>query len=449
MRAVELFCGAGGMSKGMLEAGINVIQAYDVWPVAIETYRRNVGQHAQTADLKDLLGIIPEICRLQPQMIFGGPPCQDYSAAGRRTENENARLTTAFAITVATVRPEWFVIENVVQLQTSEVWAQARELLKRAGYGISESKINTAFFGVPQARKRLFVIGRLGERDGFLQSAVANAASTEPMTLRQLFDRPEIRTRSIKPQALHAAVGRTIADLCSEQNQTDYTHHAEDLALIENGYVYCRPLRAGRGVRSIDEPTNTITRTSWEKLTDRYLKSPHDDDPVPACKAAMLTRRQISMIQGFPADWEWISGTRQDVYQMIANAVPAPVATKLAQVILARHSGETIPEVEGRFVDWLVSGKRARSTARNIKANLNRARQFLGGRTFTVLALETEALEGALGFQNLPKATRSDLRQALRLYSEFLALKGVRIKSGQKLNTDATFNASYETLDAA
>lgn len=449
MRAVELFCGAGGMSKGMLEAGINVIRAYDVWPVAVETYRKNVGQHAEIADLNDLLGIIPEICRLQPQMIFGGPPCQDYSPAGRRAENENAQLTTAFAITVATVRPEWFVIENVIQLQTSEVWAQARRILKDAGYGISESKINTALFGVPQSRKRLFVIGRLGERDGFLQSAVANAASTEPMTLRQLFTRPETRTGSIKPQALRAAVGKTIAELSSEQHQIGYAHHAEDLALIENGYVYCRPLRAGRGVRSIDEPTHTITRTSWERLTDRYIKSPHHDDPVPASKATMLTRRQISMIQGFPADWEWASGTRQDVYQMIANAVPAPVAKILAQIILARHSGETIPEVEGRFVNWLVSGKRAKSTARNIKANLNRARQLLGGRTFAVLAIEIDALEGAVGFQELPRATRSDLRQALRLYSEFLSTRGVRSRSRKILNVESESQPSYQMQDAA
>lgn len=371
--------------------------------------------------------------------------------AGRRKEKQNARLTTSFAIIVATVRPQWFIMENVIQSEKSEAWAEARAMLKQSGYGISESKINAAHFGVPQARRRLFVIGRLGERDGFLQSAIAGAASPQPMTLRDLFDQPSLRTPSLKSDDICAARSELTAKSSSPSGspETALIQHPEDVALVENGFVYCRPLRAGRGVRTIDEPISTITRTSWERLTSRYLSSPHQDDPIPASEAVMLTRHQISRVQGFPPEWQWTSGTKQDVYQMIANAVPAPVAKEIGKVILTRQSGETAPKVEGQFLDWLVSSGRTRATARNIKANVNRARKLLGGRTFSVEALEIAALEAASGFDALPRATRSDLRKALSLYSEFLVFRRARKRRPEKAEPTVGLFTRSELADAA
>ncbi|WP_082511143.1 MULTISPECIES: DNA cytosine methyltransferase [unclassified Rhizobium] len=376
------------MSRGLIDAGIDVVRAYDAWPVAVETYRKNIGPHAEVADLKNLLSVVPEICRLAPDLICGGPPCQDYSLAGGRKEGENASMTIAFAIAVTAVRPQWFVMENVIQARSSRAWAEAKAMLERAGYGLSESKINAAQYGVPQNRRRLFVIGRLGERNGFLQSAIAAAASAKPVTLRDFF----------KP-------------------------HPADAALLENGFVYCRPLRDGRGVRSIDEPIHTISRTSWERPTVRYLSAPHPKDPVPASAAAILTVDQISRLQGFPENWRWVASVKQDRMQMIANAVPGPVAKALGGVILARQAGQSIPGIEGRFLDWLTRGGRTRATSRNIKANANRARRLLGGRTFADVNIEITALEALEDFQVLSKGTRSDLRQALRLHDEFVASK--------------------------
>jgi DNA (cytosine-5)-methyltransferase 1 len=400
VRAVELFCGAGGMSRGLIQSGIDVIKAYDAWPVAVDTYRENIGPHAEVRNLADLLVVIPEIARLSPDLVCGGPPCQDYSTAGRREEGENASMTIAFAVIVSTTRPEWFLMENVVQAEKSQAWAEARELLKRAGYGISTSKTNASLYGVPQSRRRLFIIGKLGERDSFIESAVANAASAQPMTLREFFG--------------STAPGRSIRLL-----PKDYAPQPDDAALLENGYVYSRPLRAGRGVRSVDEPIATITRTSWERPTPRYLNAPHAADPVPAQDTAVLTIDQIARIQGFPLGWRWMSKTKRDKLQLIANAVPAPVAKALGIVILARHRGQSIPAIQGRFLDWLEINGRSRASARNVKSLVNRARRLLGGRTFANKGLETLALEAADGFQNLSKGTRSDLRRALQLLAEF------------------------------
>ncbi len=427
MKAVELFCGAGGMSRGFIDAGIDVIRAYDAWTVAVETYRRNLGDHVRQADLADVLSVVPQIAALAPDLIFGGPPCQDYSAAGNRIEGRNASLTVAFAIIVATVRPQWFVMENVIRAQKSEAWAKAQQILRRAGYGFSVSKVNAAYYGVPQSRRRLLVVGRLGERDGFLESAIASAAAERPMTLRDLFE-----AKSPDAVLLHAhnGAGRsvwsadepkpTIRSASGRQLPEGYVAHSADSPLIQNGYIYSRPVRAGRGVRSIDEPFPTVTRTSGERAGPRYLASPNPGDPVCASAVAQLTVRQIARIQGFPDNWDWPKTSRQDQMQMIANAVPSPVSKVVGTIILSRHMGNDIPAVQGRFLDWLVERGRSRAVARNVKASLNRSRRLLGGRTLAEPALEIRILEESEAFQAMSTGTKSDLRQALRLYSEFL-----------------------------
>jgi DNA (cytosine-5)-methyltransferase 1 len=382
LKVVELFCGAGGLSLGLLNAGFDVVGAFDQWPLAVETYRCNVGDHVVEADLSKVVGIVPRILRLQPDLISAGPPCQDYSVAGRRQEGSNADLTVAFAIIVATVRPEWFIFENVVSASKSKAWTEARLILERAGYGISESRLKMEHYGVPQQRRRLVSIGRLGERHHFLEANIAAAADTHPMTLATYFQ-------------------------------------ADDPSISGSAYVYCRPLRAGRGVRSTNEPFVTVTRTSWERPTRRYLSAPHPSDPVPASQALWLNTDQLSQIQGFPPNWNWGVASRHDIMQMIANAVPPPVAKRIGDVILTRAAGKTIPQVEGRFLDWLAKGERSRATARNIKANLSRAMRLLNGRTLSDPAQELAMLEAASGFEALGRATRSDLRQALKLYGEF------------------------------
>lgn len=431
MQAVELFCGAGGMSCGLMDAGIRVVRAYDAWPVAVRNYNFNLGRdHAKVVDLNNLLSVVPDIIGLAPDMICGGPPCQDYSLAGKREEGANASMTIAFAIIVTTVRPEWFLMENVTQVQKSQAWAEARAMLKRAGYGLSESKVNAAYHGVPQARRRLFIVGRLGERDGFLQSAIAERESAEPMSLRQFFGAhvPEAMyfpATSDARRSFYSAdePAPTIRERSIRPLPMTHRYHPADIALLENGHVYSRPLRAGRGVRTIDEPIATITRTSWERPTPRYLNAPHPDDPVCATETAVLNVQQISRIQGFPAGWGWIANAKHDILQMIANAVPAPVAQTLGDVIRQRQRGVSIPAIEGRFVDWLVRNGRNRATARNIKANVNRARHLLSGRTFAKLDDELVALDVAPGFADMSKTTKSDLRRALTLLSEFEATK--------------------------
>lgn len=95
MRAVDIFSGCGGMSLGFEQAGVDVVAAFDNWKPAVEIYKANFKHPILQKDLCDE-DSIQLIADKQPDIIIGGPPCQDYSIAGKRQIGERANLTIRF-----------------------------------------------------------------------------------------------------------------------------------------------------------------------------------------------------------------------------------------------------------------------------------------------------------------------------------------------------------------
>lgn len=415
-----------------MQAGIDVVAAFDVWHCAVEVYRRNVGPHATAVDLKDIHSVGPLIAAMKPALVAGGSPCQDFSSAGKRVEGENAALLRDFAMHVSVAMPEWFLLEQVPGARKSRAWSDAREIVVRAGYGLTEIVLNAAYYGVPQWRKRMFVIGRLGEADGFLESALRNAASDRPMTVRdclgdEVGDCHYVHPRYHGRRGVHSTDDPSPAVRNARRPQPDsYVPHPNDANVIRCGAFFQRPYYGGRGVRSVDEPALTVIRTSRERPRPGYLSNPHPRDPAPASKVPTLTRAQVARIQGFPPDWDWTPAPRsRDKDQLIANAAPIPLVEAVGREIMRRAAGETIPAILGRFHQWLARRGLSRQGVLNVKTRVNRARRLLSGRTFAEPAAELAALEQAEGFKRLPVKTKSDLRCAIRLYAEWRSLPPV------------------------
>ena len=385
VRVVDLFAGAAGMSLGLRNAGFDVIQAYDNWQPAVDTYRENIGHHIWKHDLNDILGVGSMIANLQPDMIAGGPPCQDYSVAGERQEGKNASMTKAFAMLVTISRPAWFLMENVDQAAKSQAWAEARTILQRAGYGLTEAKLDASYFGVAQARKRLFIIGRLGERDGFLTSALMATRSDKQMTLGDVF--------------------------------------GDDCPPI---FLYPR-FRMNKAVWGAHEPAPTIIASSLRPIPEN--REVPEGTIVP-------TLAQMGQLQGFPADWKWHGNSKHENMKLIANAVPVGLAEAIGRVILARDAGESIPSLQGNFTRWLRNHGKSNAVARNAKAHVVKARKMLNGRTFRDVRLEILALEETPEFEALDRKVRSNVRAAVRLYAEFLEIGIKRVKA-EKLDLAA------------
>ncbi|MBO1024732.1 DNA cytosine methyltransferase [Ochrobactrum sp. SD129] len=373
------------MSFGLKNAGFDLVQAYDNWQPAIDTYRQNIGHHIWKHDLNDIFGVGSMLANLQPDMIAGGPPCQDYSIAGERQEGKNASMTKAFAMLVTIARPTWFLMENVDQAAKSKAWTEAKAILQRAGYGLTEAKLDASYFGVAQARKRLFVIGRLGERDGFLSSALMDARSDKQMTLGDVF--------------------------------------GADCSPI---FLYPR-FRMNKAVWQACEPAPTIIASSWRPIPEGR--------EVPA-GTVVPSLAQMGQLQGFPTDWEWRGSSKHENMKLIANAVPVGLAEAIGKVILSRETGENFPAIQGNFTRWLMQRGQSNAVARNAKAHVVKARKMLGGRTFRDVRHEILALEEMPEFDAMDRKVKSNIRAAVRLYADFLD-SGVQRAKAVKLDLAA------------
>ena len=162
---VDLFCGAGGMSLGAQQAGIDLIYAVESCPYAALTYNQNFpGVPLQVGDIRDV-NCIPPAPSSAKTVIFGGPPCQGFSTSNQRTRSLSNKQNWMFREFVRLVKswgPDWVVMENVkgmVETAGGTFLSEIASQLQALGYSVSSTVLNASHFGVPQKRSRLFIVG--------------------------------------------------------------------------------------------------------------------------------------------------------------------------------------------------------------------------------------------------------------------------------------------------
>lgn len=167
---VDLFAGAGGMSLGFSMQGYKLLGAIEIEKKYFETYKMNhpelEEEHLITGDicLEENKQKLVEGLAEKPDVIVGGPPCQGFSTAGWRNPNDKRnQLFKEFVNIVDKVKPDFFVMENVPGILTMRKGDAFKEIIKsfeEIGYFVNEPiKLNAEEFGVPQKRKRIFIIG--------------------------------------------------------------------------------------------------------------------------------------------------------------------------------------------------------------------------------------------------------------------------------------------------
>lgn len=280
MKVVDLFCGCGGLSLGFIKAGFDIVSAYDNWDDAIAVYKANFKHPIIKLDLMDVDLATDTIRPLKVDMIIGGPPCQDFSSAGKRDEN-NGRgdLTVSYANIIANVRPTWFVMENVARITKTQKLQDAIKIFKSAGYGLTHTVLDASLCGVPQKRKRFVMIGKLNESDNFMLDVLTKHLADKEMT---------------------------VADALGKD--------------LDIKYYYRHPRSyVRRGIFSVDEPSPTIRGVN-RPLPKGYKL--HPNDAVQSLDGIrQLTTEERSLIQTFPKDFVFL-GNKTDKEQMIGNAVP-------------------------------------------------------------------------------------------------------------------------------
>lgn len=291
LRVVDLFSGIGGLSLGMEKAGFNIVLAVDNWQPAVDIYKENFKHPIVNADLNDIDASVELLSKYEVNMIIGGPPCQDYSAAGKRDEEGGrANLTISYAKIVDKVKPYCFIMENVDMIVRSKRYKQAIEIFKNAGYGISARTLDASLCGVPQKRKRHIVVGLQNAQDGFLDMIIDKKLAKKSMTVR---------------------------DYLGDSLGVDY--------------YYRHPRNYNRrAVFSIDEPSPTI------RGVNRPIPSGYKAHKIDACQALEkirpLSTKERSFIQTFPEDFKLV-GSKTNIEQTIGNAVPVNLGKFIGECI--------------------------------------------------------------------------------------------------------------------
>jgi DNA (cytosine-5)-methyltransferase 1 len=369
---VSLFAGAGGLSSGFASAGMCPILAAEIDADAVATYRANISGAVVQADIgSEAERIVREVeARAGEDEIFavvGGPPCQGFSTAGARDHGDpRNRLVFSYLDIVSRLRPSWFLFENVEGILTSgggDAVVGLAGMFAELGYSFRVDKVNFAQWGVPQARKRVLIVGNrhgigftlpgathafegkkhrssrgaasstLGDAVAGLPSEPARShrdpvsyATGAPLTdydasMRTAppgprahavisFERDAERIRQLKP-------GQSLRDLPEDLWPESFRSRA--FRRVADGMPTERRGGAPAGIRRLDGGHASLTITS---LSPRELVHPDHDRP--------LSLRECARLQSFP-DGHDFQGGFQAVATQIGNAFPPMAAVVLAK----------------------------------------------------------------------------------------------------------------------
>ncbi len=342
---IDLFSGAGGLSKGFLDAGFDVLLGVDNDKAALSTFELNHnGAKALSLDLSDknvFKDIENTIGNRELDVIVAGPPCQGFSLSGPRNfDDERNKLYLAVIKTVRIFKPKAFIIENVPGMATlynGEIKNEILKRFKKMGYNISCKILCAADYGVPQMRKRLIFMGvrkDVGEPhfpdpiyDEKNYITCRDAISDLPSRESELGENTDIYNDF--PKTKYQIKMRGICKVLSNHVGTNHTTLVkETIALVPEGGNY-KDLPEGWGEsRKFNEawtrydgnkPSKTIDTGHRNHFHYKYNRVP--------------TVRENARLQSFPDDFVFL-GTKTQQYRQVGNAVPPLLGFALANELI-------------------------------------------------------------------------------------------------------------------
>ncbi len=360
IRFVDLFSGAGGLAQGFRQASDREVEFRSVFAVEIEpsfaaSYAANFGDHVFVGPIESVKrSDLPK----KIDLVIGGPPCQGFSPLGKMSPTDHHaklnRLWEEYFKVVGWLKPEVFVIENVPEFLKSGQYIQAKRLAEKLGYKVTEGVLNAWHFGVPQLRRRGFVIG----------------------TRKKAPWLPEAHPKT-KRTTVRDAIGRFLRTslVYNFQNGDGSPHPAKELHIGRNPTPIslerykCVPEGGNRfdlmkkrpkitprcwlekpigstdvfGRLEWDAPSLTIRTEFFKPEKGRYLH-PQLHRPITHLEAAKL--------QSFP-DHYLFCGSKIQIARQIGNAVPPKLAEAVARTVRDILLGRTPTQVmETRRVSY-------------------------------------------------------------------------------------------------
>lgn len=369
--AIDLFCGAGGLSLGLRDAGFDVVMGIDHDAEAIETHAALFPGLSATWDLSDP-DVVERIATVVREgrvtLVAGGPPCQPFSTAGkgllrhlvatgRRHHRDNrAQLWQAFLAVIEKSLPPAVLMENVPEIALDPTMGILRTMVDRLeglGYSVATQLIETWRYGVPQFRERFFLVAIKGRVEFQWPSPTSERVTVE----NAIGDLPEVEGGA-RPD------GGAEGWWQYEGPRSRFQKRArENVAAIADGRIYdhiTRPVRPDdRAVflqmdsktRYTDIPAE-LRRYRDDIFTDKYKRLDANDLSrtitahiskdgywyIHPQQPRTLTVREAARIQTFRDDVRF-AGPPSSAFRQIGNAVPPLMGEHLGQAILATVQG--------------------------------------------------------------------------------------------------------------
>lgn len=333
---IDLFCGVGGLTRGLIDSGLNVVAGFDIDPTCKYTYEHNNGvqyhmQNIRDVCADDLNSIYTEGVT---KILVGCAPCQPFSQMrfklGQANLNDDKYdLLLEFGRLINEVRPLVISMENVPQIRETQVYAQFIRILSDGGYQYKESVVYCPDYGIPQSRRRFVLVASLL---GQIELIPPTHNRDEVHVYDYIGHLPRIEAGGVDPNdPLHRSA------TLSEKNQKrikssipggTWRDWPEDLR------CECHKKNSGQTYSSVygrmtwEQIGPTITTQFYSYGTGRYGHPEQD---------RALSLREGALLQTFPQNYDFIDPNRQFIFRDIARHIGNAVPVRLGEVI-----GQTI-----------------------------------------------------------------------------------------------------------
>ncbi len=369
MKMIDLFCGCGGLSLGLEQAGFSLIFASDIDPICTSTflYNRNLSEERMfVGDISNLNKNYENYSSLfeDIDLVCGGPPCQGYSMANRQRLIDDPRnnLYKEYLTFLSRVKPKFFIMENVKGMlnKMGEIIEDIKRILGK-DYNVFYDVLNARNFGVPQNRERLIVIGNCVGADSkkIIDNIIENSNEIPSFTLYDAIgDLPELKPNRIKNNTKEENKNIGYFKIDYKYKKTKFysfinkNENIEFLYNHKNRYNNDRDIeifrRLPQGANSLHPSIEDIMPYKKRNgiFKDKYFKLRYDD----VCKtitshmkfdcnmyihptqARGLSPREAARIQTFPDDFVFC-GPQNSWYKQIGNAVPVKLAKAIGEEV--------------------------------------------------------------------------------------------------------------------
>lgn len=362
--AIDLFSGAGGLSVGFKNAGFRIVQAVERDLHCAKTYQHNnpetdlIKDDAQNLRPLECLGKLG----LRPgdlNVLIAGPPCQGFSESNRRTrtiENPRNHLYKQFINFLGAIQPAWFVLENVAGLRTlsrGQILLQIIQYCKELGYEVDWRELNAADFGVPQFRRRIFIVGNRLNLPVRFPNPTHGPNLLPYLTVRQAIgDLPKLENGASTDYLPYRKNGRNLTQYQQMMRAASDGSYLVQSNLVSSNHekilLRYQHIHPGQNWEAIPKylldnykdysrcHTGIYHRLQWgkpSKVIGNFRKNmlihPEEDRG--------LSVREAARLQSFPDDYIFL-GSIGFQQQQVADAVPPLLAEAIAQCILGSRN---------------------------------------------------------------------------------------------------------------